>query len=307
MGAMTQQVILETMFGQSMDRGQMVRLGTEIQIALKGMSRRLFLYFLPERFPLPGERRYRAAIAAVDEAMLRVVRARRQGGEGCSDLLSILLRARNDETGEGMDERQLRDEVVTMFAAGQDSTAALMTWLWYALEQNPEVERRLHAEVAEVLGNRRPTFDDLSRLGYTKLVLQEALRLYPPAWMFPRTTDQEAIIGGHRIPAGSTLMLSAFASHRDPAFWPDPEAFDPERFTPERSAGRPRYAYYPFGGGPRQCIGNYFAMMQAQIVTAMMVQRLRPRLVPGHRVVPTGKGSLYPRHGMKMTLCAVAT
>src|SRR5262249_24072397 len=135
------------------------------------------------------------------------------------------------------------------------------------------------------LGNRRPTFDDLTHLKYTKQVILEAMRLYPSVWILPRFANQEVIIGGHRIPAHSTLLMSQFATHRDPAFWPNPEVFDPERFTPERSAGRPRHAYYPFGGGPRQCIGNHFSMMEAPILTAMMARRLRPRLVPGHRVV----------------------
>lgn len=132
------------------------------------------------------------------------------------------------------------------------------------------------------------------------------MRLYPAAWMLPRVAQQEAIIGGHRIPARSPLLLTPFVSHRDPSFWPAPERFDPERFTPERSAERPRYAYYPFGGGPRQCIGSHFAMMEAQLITAMMAQRLRPRLVPGHPVVRTSATRLKPRHGMKMTLGAAA-
>jgi cytochrome P450 len=179
-----------------------------------------------------------------------------------------------------------------------------MTWLWYALDQNPEVERRLRAEVAEVLGDRRPTFEDLPRLAYTRQAIQETMRLYPPAWFFPRFTNHEVVVGGQRIPAGSTLLLSSFASQRDPAFWPNPEVFDPDRFTAECSAGRPRYAYYPFGGGPRQCIGIHFAMMEAQIIAAMFAQRMRPRLVPGHQVVLSSASTLKPRHGMKMTLAA---
>jgi cytochrome P450 len=177
-----------------------------------------------------------------------------------------------------------------------------MTWLWYVLDRYPEADRRLRAEVAEHLGDRRPTFGDLARLVYTKQVVQEVMRLYPPGWIFPRFADGEALIGGHRIPAGSPILLSPFVSQRDPAFWPDPETFDPERFTPERAAERPRYAYYPFGGGPRQCIGNHFTMMEAQIITAMMAQRLRPKLVPGHRVELSAATTLRPRHGMKMTL-----
>jgi len=306
MNVMTQRLILETMLGRGIDRSETDRLNDALQIALEGLNLRMFLSFLPERLPLPGERRYRAAIAAVDEAMLRLVHARRASGAQRDDLLSLLLRARDEDTGEGMDDRQIRDELVSIFVAGQDATAKLMTWFWYVLDQNPEVELRLRTEVADVLDDRRPTFDDLAHLKYTKRVIQEAMRLYPPAWMIPHFVDQEAIVGGHRIPARSPILLSPFVSHRDPTFWPDPEAFDPERFTPERSAGRPRYAYYPFGGGGHQCIGNYFAMMEAQLITAMMVQRLRPRLVPGHRVVPSSSMTLKPRYGMKMTLGAAA-
>ncbi len=302
MNAMTQRVILEAMLGPGIDRSDTDRLGDALQVALKGLNLRMFLFFLAERLPLPGERSYHAAIAAIDEAMFRLVRARRASGAPRDDLLSLLLRARDEDTGDGMDDRQLRDELVTMFAAGQETTATALTWLWYALDQNPEVDRRLRREVAEVLGDRRPTFDDLSRLVYTKHVLQEVMRLYPPVWMYPRFAEQEAMIGGHRVPAGSPLLLCPFVSHRDPAFWPDPEAFDPERFTPERAAGRPRYAYYPLGGGPRQCIGNHFTIMEEQLITAMMVQRLRPRLAPRQRVVPSSSTTLKPRHGMKMTL-----
>jgi cytochrome P450 len=304
MNAITQRVLLGTLFGQGLDRAEMDRLGDDIQTAFASLSLRIFLYFLPERFPLPGERRYRAAIAAIDETTLRLVRARRASGERGDDLLGVLLRARDEATGEGMDDRQIRDELVTMFVGGQETTAITMTWLWYVLDRCPEVDRRVRAEVAEVLGGRRPTFGDLARLVYTKQVVQEVLRLYPPGWIFPRFTDEEALIGGHRIPAGSTLLLSPFASHRDPASWPDPETFDPERFTPERAAERPRYAYYPLGGGPRQCIGNHFAMMEAQLITAMMAQRLRPRLVPGHRVELSSATTLKPRQALTMTLGA---
>jgi cytochrome P450 len=306
MSGMTQRVILETMLGQGIDRRETDRLGAQLRSAFEELNLRVFLYFLPEGLPLPGERRFRAAIAALDEGMLRLVRTRRETGATRSDLLSLLLEARDEDTGEGMNDRQLRDELVTMFIAGQDTTANTMTWLWYVLDRHPEVERRLRAEVADVLGDRRPTFEDLARLEYTKQVVQETMRVYPPAWMFPRFADQEAIICGHRIPARSPMLLSPFVSHRDPVFWPEPEVFDPERFTPEQSAKRPRYAYYPFGGGPRQCIGNHFAMMEAQLITAMMAQRVRPRLALGHRVVPAAVSTLKPRYGMKMTLCAVA-
>jgi cytochrome P450 len=303
MTAITQRVILETMFGPGIDRAETDHLGDQLSIAFQEMNFRTFLYFLPKRLPLPGDKRLRRAIAAIDEAMLRLVRMRRAGGGADrEDLLSLLLRARDEGSHEGMDDRQVRDELVTLFAAGNDTTANALTWVWYALGRSPEVERKLRAEIAEVVGDRRPTHADLARLPYTKQVIQEVMRLYPPAWIFPRFADDEAVIGGHRVPAGSAVLLSPFVGHRDPAFWPDPEAFDPERFAPGPSAERPRYAYFPFGGGPRQCIGNFFAMMEAQLITVMMAQRLRPRLVPGHRVVVSSMSTLKPRHGMKMTL-----
>jgi cytochrome P450 len=304
MNALSQRLILETMLGRGIERGETDRLSDELQVALEGLNLRMFLSFLPDRLPLPGERRYRAAIEAIDEAMLRLVHTRRANGTLRHDLLSLLLRARDDDTGEGMDDRQVRDELMSIFVAGMDATAKAMTWLWYMLDQNHEVDLCLRTEVAGVLDDRRPSFDDLSRLTYTKRVIQEAMRLYPPAWMIPHFVDKEELVGGHRIPARSPILLSPWVTHRDPRFWPNPEAFDPERFTAERSAARPRYAYYPFGGGGHQCIGNHFAMMEMQLITAMMVQRLRPRLVPGHRVVPSSSMTLKPRYGMKMTLDA---
>lgn len=302
MNVVSQRLILETMLGGGLDRDETDRLNEELQIALNGLNLRFFLSFLPERLPRPGERRYRAAIAVIDEAMLRLVRDRRASEGRREDLLSLLLRARDADTGEGMDDRQLRDELVSIFVAGQDAPAKAMTWLWYLLDQNPEAEQRLRAEVAQVLGDRRPTFEDLERLDYTKRAIQEAMRLYPPAWMIPHFVAQETIVGGHRIPAGSPVLLVPFSTHRDPALWPDPEAFDPDRFTPERSAGRPLYAFYPFGGGGHHCIGNHFAMIECQLITAMLVQRLRPRLVQGRRVAPSSSMTLKPRYGMEMTL-----
>jgi cytochrome P450 len=177
-----------------------------------------------------------------------------------------------------------------------------MTWLWLALHDHPEIDRRLRAEIRDVLGDRRPVFADLERLPYTRMVLQETMRVYPSVWMFPRAASEDTVIGGHRIPAGSPVILSPYVTHRDPAFWPDPDRFDPERFSPERAPGRPRGAYFPFGGGPRICLGAAFAMMEAQLITARMVQRFRPTLSPGRRPTPVAASSLKTRDGMHMTL-----
>jgi cytochrome P450 len=301
MGTLTEDVLFKTLFGTSLSQPEAERLGDQIHVAFRAMNLRIFLYFLPERFPVPGDRAYRNAVASIDEVVLRMVRARRQNGGGRKDVLSLLIHAR-DEGAEGMSDRQVRDEIVTLFVAGADSTAQTMTWLWYVLDQHRDVDRRLRAEVDEVLGERRPTYADLARLVYTRQVIQETMRLYPAGWMIPRVAAKAQAIGGYFIPEGSAILLCPLASQRDAAFWPDPERFDPERFASKSAAGRPRYTYYPFGGGPRQCIGNTLGMMMAQFATAMMVKRCRPRLLPGHRVVPASETLLKPRHGMKMTI-----
>jgi cytochrome P450 len=302
MGVLTQRVLLRAMFGSSIDRRQMEYLRDQLLTAFRGMDLRMFLYFLVDRVPLPGERAYRRAIAAMDEEMMQLTRRRRGSEAEHDDLLSLLMRARDEASDTGMDDRQLRDELVTMFVAGNDTTANAMTWMWYVLDQNPAVDEKLRAEVADVLGDRPPTHADLARLVYTRQVIQETMRLYPSVWFFPRFAAQDVEIDGYHIPAGSTILLSQFVTHRDAAFWPDPTRFDPGRFDPDRTDQRPRFAYYPFGGGPRQCIGNVFSMMEGQLIAARMAQRFRPRLVPGHRVVPSSASTLQPKFGIKMTL-----
>jgi len=298
---LTQEVLLSTIFGASVDRRTSRALADAINAAFEAINTRLFLFFVPERVPLPGERALREAVATIDEAILRIFDERRHSQSERNDLLSLLLHARDDETGEKLAEKQVRDELVTLFVAGNDTTTASLTWLWHSLSENPEVERKLHAEVASVLGDRQPTFDDIAHLTYTKMVFQEALRLYPPVWFLPRFAVADDIIDGYPIPAGSTILVSAYATHRNPNLWERPEVFEPERFTPERSANRPRYAYYPFGGGPRQCIGMSFAYMEAQIITAMLMQKFRMRRVGG-AAKPRSAITLRPQGGLPMII-----
>jgi cytochrome P450 len=234
--------------------------------------------------------------------MFRLVRERRATGERCKDLLSLLLDARDPETDEPMSDRQIRDELVTLFIAGNETAALTMTWLMYLLDRHPDAQAKVRAEAAEVLGGRIPSYDDLPRLKYSKMVIQEALRLYPPSWMLPRVAVAEDEIDGYRIPAGATLLVSQYLMHRDPALWDRPEVFDPERFRPEKAEKRPRYAFMPFGVGPRFCIGDQFAIMEAQLLLAMMVQRFRARLQPGTRVEAKAMSTLRPRNGMPMFL-----
>jgi cytochrome P450 len=302
MTSLTQRVLLQTMLGATVDAHEATRLGDQLVDAMRVLNLKLFTYFLPRWVPIPGGRTFRRASAAIDEAMLRIVRDRRRTKNAPTDLLSLLLQARDEGGGGAMDDQQLRDELVTLFVAGNDTTANALAWLWYVLDKNPEVDRKMRAEIDAVLGDRRPTFADLGKLSYVRLVLQETMRLYPPVWMFPRFCERDQIVGGYRIPAGSALIVSQWLTHRDPSQWERPDEFDPERFTAERSAARPRYAYFPFGGGARQCIGNNFALMEGQLITAMLARRFRPRLASHAPVKPGSQSTLKPKGGLKMRL-----
>ncbi len=301
---LTMDVILKTMFSTHIaDRADVA--GRAFETTLEHVNMRLMAPFdWLESLPTPGNRRFQRALRTLDDIVYGIIDERRRHPTGTNDLLSMLLEARDEETGESMSDQQLRDEVMTIFLAGHETTANALAWTWYLLSKYPEAERRLEAELATVLGGRPPTFEDLPRLTYTRMVIDEALRLYPPAWMFAREAVQADEIGGYRIPAGARIMLSPYVAHRHPGFWDNPEGFDPERFTPERSEGRPRYAYFPFGGGPRRCIGEGFALMEAQLVLATVVQRHRLDLVPGHPVEPQPMATLRPRQGILVTLHA---
>jgi cytochrome P450 len=215
----------------------------------------------------------------------------------------MLLEAR-DEDGSWMDNRQVRDEVLTFLMAGHETTALALSWAWYLLAENPEVDQRLRDELDCVLGGRVPTISDLPLLKYTEGVIKEALRLYPPAWGVGRTVVKEFEVGGYRIPAGANLVMSQWVMHRDARFFPEPEKFDPDRWSTEAARKLPRFAYFPFGAGPRQCIGNGFAMMEAMLLLATMAQRFQPRAVPGHPVEPLPSITLRPKGGVWMELRA---
>ncbi len=258
----------------------------------------LGLPFVPAR----GKRQFQQAQTMLDQTVDAIIQQRRQQPEDRGDLLSMLLEARDAETGAGMDDRQLHAEVLTLLIAGHETTAVALGWTWYLLSEHPLAERKLHAELAAVLGGRAPTVDDLPNLPYTRMVIEESLRLYPPAWTFSRASIADDEIGGYHIPKKSMVLVSPYTTHRHPDFWERPEVFDPERFTPERSEGRPRFAYFPFGGGPHQCIGNLFALTEAQLILATIAQRYRLRVVPGHLVEPEPLITLRLKHGLKVTL-----
>jgi cytochrome P450 len=257
--------------------------------------------------PTPGNLRFKKAARELRGLVLDIIAQRRREGRDYGDLLSMLLAVRDEDTGEGMNDEQLRDEVLTLILAGHETTATALSWIWYRLSEHPEVEAKLHAELDEVLGGRAPTMSDLANLNYTGMVIDEAMRLYPPVWAIGRAAIDDDEIMGYRIAKGSNLALVQWFAHRHPAFWENPERFEPERFSAERAGGRSRYAYFPFSGGPRMCIGNIFALTEAQLVLASVAQRYRLRMVPGHRIELQPLVTLRSRYGVQVTLERRAT
>jgi cytochrome P450 len=262
----------------------------------------LDLLGFPEWLPRRQPAAYRRAIAEFEALVSRIVSERRADGIDRGDLLSLLLAARDPETGMGMSDQQLRDEILTIFAAGHETTATALSWIWYLLAQHPEAEARLHEELDSVLGGRPPSFADLARLTWTRMIIEEAMRLYPPVHTIARTALGEDRIGGVRVPAGAIMSINIYVTHRNPKLWPQPERFDPTRFAPAEVAQRHRFAYLPFGGGPRICIGNGFAIAEAQVIIATIAQRYRVRLAPGHIVQPVGLVTLRAKSGIWVTL-----
>jgi cytochrome P450 len=256
-----------------------------------------------DKLPLPGNRRLQRAQNRLDATVYRIINEHRAGGIDQGDLLSMLLHAQ-DEEGDGgrMADKQLRDEALTILLAGHETTANALTWVWYLLSENPDVERTLHAEIDMVLAGRLPTLNDVPCLHYTEMVFAEALRLYPPAWILGRRAISDYEVANYLLPAGSVIFMSPYVMHRDPRYFPDPLTFDPKRWTPESRALQPRFSYFPFGGGPRQCIGEAFAWMEGVLIIAILAQNWRMRLVPGHPVELLPLVTLRPKYGMLMTL-----
>jgi cytochrome P450 len=255
-----------------------------------------------DRLPTSKHRRFQAARAVLRGAVDHVISQRRSSPSVDGDLLSMLLSARDEETGEAMTDEQLRVEVTTFLLAGQETTSLALTWTWYLLSQHAESQRRLEEEIDTVLNGRAPGYADLVNLPYTRMVIDESMRMYPPAWGFSRQALADDELSGFQLPRGWLAFVIPYVLHRLPAFWEDPDAFDPERFLPERNADRPKFVYLPFGAGPRQCIGNQFALIEAQLIVATLAQGYRLHLVPGHKVEPWALITLRPRFGMPMMI-----
>ena len=257
---------------------------------------------IAEHFQRAKARRFEAARRVLRDAVDYVITQRRRHPSDTADLLSMLLAARDEDTGEGMTDEQLRVEVTTFLLAGQETTSLALTWTWYLLSQHPGARQQLEDELDTVLNGRPPEYADLANLPYTRMVVDEAMRLYPPAWAFSRQALADDTLGGFHLPRGFLAFVIPYVLHRLPAYWKDPETFDPGRFSPERSADRPKFVYLPFGAGPRQCIGNQFALIEAQLSVATLAQGYRLQLVPQHRVEAWPLITLRPRYGMQMII-----
>jgi cytochrome P450 len=298
MTTLTLGIVVKALFGADFANSAR-ETGAMLTAVLEAADRRLNRPIsLPAWVPTRRNLREKRVLKRVEGMLRGLIEERRAGGENRSDLLSVLLRAMDGESGERMRDRQLRDEMMTLFLAGHETTATALAWTWYLLSQHPEVEEKLIEELSRVLGGRAPTATD--SLSYADMVIREALRLYPPAPQFARESIENVNIGGYEVRRGSLIVVSTYSIHHDERFFTDPERFNPERFAAGWEERIPRYAYLPFGGGPRVCIGNGFAMMEARLILATMAQRWQFVLEPGQEVVATPLVTLRPRNGIRM-------
>jgi cytochrome P450 len=292
--------------GQTLFDTDVASQAREVGDALTGVMESFWTLMLPwsaaiERLPLPRMRRSRLSRAKLDAIVYGLIRERRATKRDHGDLLSMLLAAQDDEDrGRGMTDVQIRDEAMTIFLAGHETTANALMWTWYLLSQSPAIERALHEEVDRVLAGRLPTVNDIATLPYVERVVTESMRLYPPAWLVGRRAIEPYTIDGYTLPRRSILIMSQWIVHRDARHYREPERFDPDRWTPAFKASLPPFAYFPFGGGPRRCIGESFAWMELALIVATIAQRWRFELVPGHPVETQPLVTLRAKHGMRM-------
>ena len=297
---LTLQIVGKTLFDADVERdAQEVGRSLELLLKLGANFRRTI--FIPQWLPTPTNLRLELAIRKIEKVLYRIIAERRASGRDAGDLLSMLLAAQ-DEDGTRMTDKQLRDEAITLFLAGHETTANALSWTWWLLAQNPAVEAKLHAELSSVLRGRAPSVEDLPKLAYTNHVIAESMRLYPPAWGMARTAIEDHEIAGYKVPKGSGVSFAQWIVHRDARWYEAPEEFRPERWEGDLLKRLPRFAYFPFGGGPRQCIGNTFALMEAAMILATIARQFRFRLVEGHSVVPLASITLRPREGIRVRM-----
>ncbi|HEX3999239.1 MAG TPA: cytochrome P450 [Pirellulales bacterium] len=276
------------------------RVGAAIDVLMEDFVYRLGnLMPIPKRVPTPWNRRVQRTIAELDQLIYGIIADRRGNPSAGDDLLSRMMRSQDADDGSAMSDRQLRDEVITLLSAGHETTATALAWTWYLLGKHPQVESRLRAELQNVLGGRTPTVADVPRLQFVEQIIMESMRLYPPVFAMGRMAKEPCVIGGFDIPKGTAFLMSQWVSHRDPKYFDAPEEFRPERWADERMRQLPKFAYYPFGGGPRLCIGAPLAMLEAVLIVATVAQRFRFELVEDHPVKLWPCVTLRPRHGIK--------
>jgi cytochrome P450 len=300
MTRLTLEIVVKTLFNSDVSRDA-DHVGRILSSLVKPFASQATLkWILDNRLPTPGHRRYFNAVSEIDRIVYCIIAERRASGSDEGDLLSMLLEAQ-DEDGSQMNDAQLRDEVMTLFLAGHETTALALSWSWYLLASHREAEKKFHAELADVLGGRTPEVSDLPRLKYTEMIAKEAMRLYPPAYAIGREAIEETELGGYRVPKGTQVFAFQWATHRDARYFDEPSAFKPERWSNGAGEQLPKYAYFPFGGGPRQCIGNYFAMMEIVLLLATIGQRFRFSL-SDEKVEVLPVLSLRPKSGIKAVI-----
>jgi len=303
MMALTQVIVAKTLFDADVsDESYAIAQASNVLAEDFGARLGSLLQLVPSWVPTPANLRTRRAVRRLDEVVYRMIAARRRSAEDRGDLLSILLQAQDADDGSRMTDQQVRDEVMTLFMAGHETTAVALSWTWYLLAQHPEVDAGLADELRSVLGERPPSVDDLPALPYTEMIVSESMRLYPPAYGIARQVVNPTEVAGHPLSPGLIVILPTWVVHRDRRWFDDPEAFRPERWADGLARRLPRFAYFPFGGGPRQCIGNGFAMMEAVLLLAAIAQRFRLTMEPGQRVTPTPYVTLRPEPGPRMRL-----
>ena len=303
MMAITQAIVAKTLFDADVS-DESAAIGDAARDVAEFFASRVgsLLVLLPLWVPTPAHLRLRRAVGRLDAVVFRMIAARRRSGDDRGDLMSILLHAQDADDGSRMTDRQLRDEVMTLFLAGHETTAVALTWTWHLLAQHPDADARLAAELRAVLGGRPPTVSDLPALRYADMVVTESMRLYPPAYGLSRQAIRPTEAGGHPLAAGEVFIAPTWVVHRDPRWYDAPEAFRPERWEGDLARRLPRFAYFPFGGGPRQCIGNAFAQMEAVLILAAVAQQFRLVPVPGPSVRPVPSVTLRPGSPVPMRL-----
>jgi cytochrome P450 len=300
---LTLNIVMKAIFNQDVSTSEAKTVARALDVAMDWFdSKRRQNFLIWEWFPRPENIRYRDAISAMNETIYGIIRQRRDSGENPGDLLSMFMSARDEDDGTGMSDQQLRDEIATLMLAGHETTANALSWTWMLLSQNPEAAAKLHAELDQVLEGRLPIEADLPQLPYANAVIQESMRLYPPVSLIGREAVEDVEIGDYLVPKGCVVMLSQWVMHHNPKYFDEPESFQPDRWLGDLEQQLPRGVYFPFGDGPRVCIGKGFALMEAVLILATVAQSYEIELVPEHNIVPQPSITLRPEHGIFVTL-----